>query len=151
MNCTYLIQKTTVSPTYCIYVPVIPVDLDIEGTLLSINVDKLSQNSNSCTVSISINEDFQNMLRDLYASFLIADSSISFTDTIVSPYIQGSFFIDKLICPNGNNLNPSTFANVLNNTIQAQARINLMSIHCVENLGITKKFPIFVISTLNLV
>ena len=109
MNCTYLIQKTTVSPTYCNYVPVIPVDLDIEGTLLSINVDKLSQNSNSCTVSISINEDFQNMLRDLYASFLIADSSISFTDTIVSPYIQGSFLIDKLICPNGNTIESIDF------------------------------------------
>lgn len=146
MNSTYLIPKTTVSPTYCIYAPDSPVPLDIQGTLLSINVDKLSRNSNSCTVSISINEDMQNMLRDLYSSFLLADSSITFNDTIVSPYVQGSFLLDRVVCPNGDPLTPSTLTDVLNKPVQAQ--IELIAIHRVARQGSEKKFPVFVISTL---
>ena len=95
MNRTYLIAKTTVSPTYCIYVPETPIHFDLEGTLLSINTDKLSQNS--CTISFSINEEAQTILRELYSSSYSADPSITFNDTIVSPYVQGSFYIDKII------------------------------------------------------
>ena len=149
MNPTYLIPKTTVSPTYCIYLPESSVPLDIQGTLLSINVDKLSRHSNSCTVSISINEDIQATLSELYSSFLLADSSITFNDTIDSPYVQGSFLLDRVICPNGVALTPSTLTDMLNKPVKA--RIQLIAIHRVTRLETEKKFPVFVISTLDFV
>ena len=144
MNRTYLVPKTTVSPTYCIYVPDTLMHFDIEGTLLSINTDKLSQNS--CTLSFSINEEIQTFLRELYSSSYSADPSITFNDTIVSPYIQGSFYIDKIIDSDGTKITPSTFTQVLNKNIHAC--VQLYSIHSVTKQDSTKKFPVFTIKTL---
>ena len=144
MNRTYLIAKTTVSPTYCIYVPETPIHFDLEGTLLSINTDKLSQNS--CTISFSINEEAQTILRELYSSSYSADPSITFNDTIVSPYVQGSYYIDKIIDSDGTKITPSTFTQVLNKNVHAC--VQLYSIHSVTKQQSTKKFPMFIIKTL---
>ena len=63
----YLVPKTTVSPNYLIYTPLTSLIFNTgDTTLQSINMDKFSQNPNSCTINLVLNEQTKELLTDIF-------------------------------------------------------------------------------------
>jgi len=145
----YLVPKTTVSPNYLIYTPLTTLIFSTDASIQSINMDKSSQNPNSCSVNLVSNEQTKRLLTDLYAKMRILNSEKLLNDIVVSSYIHCSFSIDKLSDINGNSLQVGSLTELINK--QVQANIQIYAIHSVTRQNITTTFPIFVLHDLTII
>ena len=145
----YLVPKTTVSPNYLIYTPLTTLIFSTDASIQSINMDKSSQNPNSCSVNLVSNEQTKRLLTDLYAKMRILNSEKLLNDIVVSSYIHCSFSIDKLSDINGNSLQVGSLTELINKKVQAN--IQIYAIHSVTRQNITTTFPIFVLHDLSII
>ena len=145
----YLVPKTTVSPNYLIYTPLTTLIFSTDASIQSINMDKSSQNPNSCSVNLVSNEQTKRLLTDLYAKMRILNSERLLNDIVVSSYIHCSFSIDKLSDINGNSLQVGSLTELINKKVQAN--IQIYAIHSVTRQNITTTFPIFVLHDLSII
>jgi len=145
----YLVPKTTVSPNYLIYTPLTTLIFNTDASIQSINMDKSSQNPNSCSVNLVSNEQTKRLLTDLYAKMRILNSEKLLNDIVVSSYIHCSFSIDKLSDINGNSLQVGSLTELINKKVQAN--IQIYAIHSVTRQNITTTFPIFVLHDLTII
>ena len=145
----YLVPKTTVSPNYLIYTPLTTLIFNTDASIQSINMDKSSQNPNSCSVNLVSNEQTKRLLTDLYAKMRILNSEKLLNDLVVSSYIHCSFSIDKLSDINGNSLQGGSLTELINK--QVQANIQIYASHSVTRQNITTTFPIFVLHDLTII
>ena len=145
----YLVPKTTVSPNYLIYTPLTTLIFSTDASIQSINMDKSSQNPNSCSVNLVSNEQTKRLLTDLYAKMRILNSEKLLNDIVVSSYIHCSFSIDKLSDINGNSLQVGSLTELINKKVQAN--IQIYASHSVTRQNITTTFPIFVLHDLSII
>ena len=146
----YLVPKTTVSPNYLIYTPLTSLIFNTGNTTLqSINMDKFSQNPNSCTINLVLNEQTKEFLTDKYTKMTILNSDKNLNDIILSPYIHCSFSIDKLKDIDGSSLKLGRFTDLINKNVQAN--VQLYAIHSVTKQDILTAFPVFIIHDLTIV
>ena len=145
----YLVPKTTVSPNYLIYTPLTTLIFSTDASIQSINMDKSSQNPNSCSVNLVSNKQTKRLLTDLYAKMRILNSEKLLNDIVVSSYIHCSFSIDKLSDINGNSLQVGSLTELINKKVQAN--IQIYAIHSVTRQNITTTFPIFVLHDLSII
>ena len=145
----YLVPKTTVSLNYLIYTPLMTLIFSTDASIQSINMDKFSQNPNSCSVNLVSNEQTKRLLTDLYAKMRILNSEKLLNDIVVSSYIHCSFSIDKLSDINGNSLQVGSLTELINKKVQAN--IQIYAIHSVTRQNITTTFPIFVLHDLSII
>ena len=145
----YLVPKTTVSPNYLIYTPLTTLIFSTDASIQSINMDKSSQNPNSCSINLVSNEQTKRLLTDLYAKMRILNSEKLLNDIVVSSYIHCSFSIDKLSDINGNSLQVGSLTELINKKVQAN--IQIYAIHSVTRQNITTTFPIFVLHDLSII
>ena len=146
----YLVPKTTVSPNYLIYTPLTSLVFNTgDTTLQSINMDKFSQNPNSCTINLVLNEQTKELLTDFYSKMRILNSDKNLNDIVLSPYIHCSFSIDKLKNIDGSSLQLGRFTDLINKNVRAN--VQLYAIHSVTKQDIVTTFPVFVTHDLTLV
>ena len=145
----YLLPKITVLPNYFIHTPLTTLIFSMNASIQRINMDKSSQNPNSCSVNLVSNEQTKRLLTDLYAKMRILNSEKLLNDIVVSSYIHCSFSIDKLSDINGNSLQVGSLTELINKKVQAN--IQIYAIHSVTRQNITTTFPIFVLHDLSII
>ena len=112
-------------------------------------MDKFSQNPNSCTINLVLNEQTKELLTDFYSKMRILNSDKNLNDIVLSPYIHCSFSIDKLKNIDGSSLQLGRFTDLINKNVRAN--VQLYAIHSVTKQNIVTTFPVFVTHDLTLV
>ena len=144
----YLVPKTTISQNYLIYTPINTISFDTDTILQSINMDKFSQNPNSCTINLVLNTHTKELLTELYSKMMILNSNDLLNDIVISPYIHCSCSTDKLKNIDGSVLKLGCFTDIINKNVTAN--IQIYAIHRVTKQNITTTFPIFVLHNLTI-
>ena len=142
----YLVPKTTVSPNYLIYTPLTTLIFNTGDTSLqSINMDKFSQNPNSCTINLVLNEQTKELLTDFNSKMRILNSDKILNNIVLPPYIHCSFSIDKLKDINGSSLQLGRFTDLINRKVRANVQI--YAIHSVTKQDKITTFPVLLYKT----